>query len=87
MGRYFETDEGKVHAEAEGEQGVRWHTGASTSRGDCWQEFRESRAARCLVCDGPVLGSYYDVGDGGVVHGVEDGNDCMVQWKAGQRRH
>ena len=57
LGRFYKTDEGKVHAEEEG---------------DCYQQYREAKADKCVVCGGPILGRYFDADEGVKVHAQEE---------------
>ena len=45
------------------------------AEGDCHQQYRERTADKCAICDGPVLGTYFEVGEGAQKRKVHEG-DC-----------
>ena len=36
------------------------------AEGECWENYKISKAPKCIVCDGPVMGSFYPVDEGKV---------------------
>ena len=50
------------------------------AEGDCYQQYQEATAERCLVCKLPVLGSYYDVQKDSEQGKVHADGPCHKRW-------
>ena len=57
-------------------------TGGSKNEGDCYERHREATADRCAVCDGPILGRYYDVKERGHAVKVHAEGSCYANFRS-----
>ena len=51
--------------------------GGKVHTGECHEQWRRDTADKCLMCSGPILGSFYEMDDGKV---CGDG-DCLVRYR------